>query len=814
MTILEKISSPVEGEPSIGERIGHKMAGSFDEKYSSGDNDNDDSVNIKLTTSDSKLKLTTGGVTTRSFPVPTSLKNLKAELEAASVSKTSSISDPNTNSDHEIKEKYPSEGSTHNDPSPSSLDLSQVEQRLQSQQYTKMENSNEQPLDQQEKEEDSYPYSSGPLHGPNEHQRRNLPSLRSKSAARDEQEHHAVPGSNSALSCNTSQNNILPPLWTEGFARGVTNSIKRNVDDIVSRGSLLHTPKRKLWSSLSPEDILRPSFHGLDSEDDEEEYILGSGSFSKVTKVHIKQKDAYGGLSLFALKHLKGDLLPSKLTENSCKNGSVIAFTKAATELAREAFLLSQFDHPHIINILGWTDGGVNSFSTYRRHDAYFLVLELLQEETLDDRIDRWNQDDEYLQSIACTEEKRKWHFHRRKIEQLTICRQITSALVYIHSKNVVYRDLKPQNIGFAIGIDNEDYGVEGSVVVKLMDFGLARELPQSGTLQSYSAFQQYGRNPLLFDMTGTVGTIRYMAPEVCMNRPYGMECDTYSWSIVAHEVLSQAKPYGDMTPDMYQSLVCQQGVRPPTHNLPPEYIVLLRQTWRTDPSKRMPLNRIKRQLDLFLQQEKLIWEAEELTSEMPERCESPIFLSKSFTEENFGIRENASPRDKRRGNKRSWYQASNDYNFADRDPRSNRIYSSVSEGYHQEHHTGTECTHDNTHTHVYDYNHGSIPRHTPVYQQPPQVQRQYEATQVSPQRRRPQPVTPDRQWNRPKQRRHERAIHSYYNHDYRSNNYGDYHNHDHYDNYHHHDNHRGSTNRHREVRPRHAHENWRNGNY
>eukprot|EP00531_Pseudo-nitzschia_arenysensis_P009238 CAMPEP_0116151354 /NCGR_PEP_ID=MMETSP0329-20121206/20048_1 /TAXON_ID=697910 /ORGANISM="Pseudo-nitzschia arenysensis, Strain B593" /LENGTH=735 /DNA_ID=CAMNT_0003647953 /DNA_START=31 /DNA_END=2238 /DNA_ORIENTATION=- len=734
-----------------------------------------------------------------------SLKNLKADLEAASASKSSSISDSNTNfSDPKIKGKRPSEGSSYGAPSPSSRDPSQVEKRLQSQQYTEKQDSNEGPLDQQEREEESYHNPSGPLHRPHKQQRSKSPTSRNKSV---------LERNNSALSCS-SQNVLLPPLWTEGFARGVTNSIKRTVDDIVYRGSLLQTPMRKLWSSLSPEDILRPSSHGLDTEEDEEEYILGSGSFSKVTKVYIKRKDVNHDNSLFALKHLKGDLLPSKLTENSCKNGSVIAFTKAATELAREAFLLSQFDHPHIINILGWTDGGVNSYSTYRRHDAYFLVLELLQEETLDDRIDRWNQDDEYLKSISCEEEKRKWHFHWRKIEQLTICRQVASALAYIHSKNVVYRDLKPQNIGFAIGIDNEGHDFEGSVVVKLMDFGLARELPQSGTLQSYSAFQQHGRNPLLFDMTGTVGTIRYMAPEVCMNRPYGIECDIYSWSIVAHEILSQAKPYGDMTPDMYQSLVCQQGVRPPPHNLPSEYIVLLTQAWRTDPSKRMPFNRIKRQLDLFLQQEKLTWEAQELISEMPERCESPIFLSKSFAEENFGIQDNASPREARRGNKRSWYRANNDDNFADRDPRSNRIFSSASEGYHREHHTEPEYPHGNTQPYAYDYNHGTIPTNSSVYQQSPQVQQQYEATRASPPRRRPQPVTPDRQWNRPKQRRHERAAHSYYHNDHSSSNYTGYHNHDHYDNYHHYGNHSGSEHRHREVSPRHTHENWRNAYY
>ncbi len=717
------------------------MAASVDGKCSGGN------VSSKMTL-DAKFKVITGGAATRSSSVPMSLKNLKADLMAASNS-TSSPSLPSSNT-------------------------SRVEERLESQQFTGRKNSNVQQRYQQEEEKESRRNLSGPLHS-------------------------------------------LPPLWTEGFAKGVTTSVKRSVDDIISRGNLLHAPKRKFWSSLSPEDILRPSSHGLGgSEDEEEEYILGSGSFSKVTKVYIKQKD---GNSQFALKHLKGDLLPSKLTENSCKNGSVIAFTKAATELAREAFLLSQFDHPHIINILGWTGGGVNSYSTYRRHDAYFLVLELLQEETLDDRIERWNQDDEHLQTFSCTEQKRKAHFHQRKVEQLTICRQIASALAYIHSKNVVYRDLKPQNIGFARGIDNEDFDCEGSVVVKLMDFGLARELPSSGSLQSFSAFQQHGHNRLLFDMTGTVGTIRYMAPEVCMNRPYGLECDIYSWSIVAHEILSQTKPYGDMTPDMYQSLVCQQGVRPPAQNMPSEHIVLLTKAWRTDPSKRLPFKRIKRQLDLFLQQEKLIWEAQELLSEMPDKRESPIVLSESFAEENFGIHQDSSSlRGVRRGNKRSWYRANHDGSLPDRDSRNNPIFPNASEDYHREHHTPTEYRHD--HPHGYNYDNGTAPRNVPVYQEsPPPSQSHYEGTRsLTPPRRRPQPVTPDRHWNRPKKRRHERAHHNYYpRNDYIRNHHGGYHNRNPHDNYDHSygNHHRGSENRHRQVSPRNApHEYWGNAYY
>jgi len=104
---------------------------------------------------------------------------------------------------------------------------------------------------------------------------------------------------------------------------------------------------------------------------DDDDDVLGSGSFSDVTRLTIKL-----------------DVLPSRLTEYSSKYGSIAAFIKAATEPSREACLLSRFDHPHIINDMGWTDGGVASYYNYRRYDAFFLVLELLQEETRHSRIE------------------------------------------------------------------------------------------------------------------------------------------------------------------------------------------------------------------------------------------------------------------------------------------------------------------------------------------------------------------------------------------------------------------------------------------
>jgi len=697
----------------------------------------------------------------RSSAVPVSLKNLKANLAACASQKLS----PTSFSDVYQYSAYTQSHRKRNAPGAMPENTRESEIGYLGSQESKQKES----FDEQEKE-DFRRVRNRQLHRPFEKQQwvlspascNNIDDFNQNEQSQQEEQHNTEHNSSFV-----SVQNIPPPLWTKGFAKQVTNSVKRTVDDTISRGGLLHAPQRKFLSSLTPEDILRSSSFS-NEHDEEEDDILGSGSFSKVSKIYIKRKKKDDKNNLpFALKRLKGDLLPSKLTEQSCKNGSVKAFTKAATELAREAFLLSRFDHPHIINIVGWTHGDVTSYFKYRRHDAYFLVLELLREETLEDRIEGWNQKDINLQQISCTQDKIKLYFHRRKIEQLTICRQIASALAYIHSRNVVYRDLKPQNIGFArMGQDSED-----DVVVKLMDFGLARELPFSGSLPSCSAFAEQQSNLIsrysesksvsLFDMTGTVGTIRYMAPEVCLNRPYGLECDVYSWSIVSHEILSQTKPYDDMTPGMYQSVVCQQGVRPPTQNLPSEHTVLLTQAWRTDPSKRLPLHRILRQLDLFIQQEKLIREAQELLLGMPEKKESPIFLSQSYSDEN--IRTGHGCQDGGRQTKK-WclYRTNNRDGFPNGVAPKNPIFPNASMDYQSGNFATSNCNHN------YNFNHS---RTNATHEQPRQPQSNVATTSIFFSSRLREPVTPDRNY-RPEIQRQEETIYHKFN-----NKNNDYHN-------------------------------------
>lgn len=51
-----------------------------------------------------------------------------------------------------------------------------------------------------------------------------------------------------------------------------------------------------------------------------------------------------------------------------------------------------------------------------------------------------------------------------------------------------------------------------------------------------------------IYQMTGEVGSYRYMAPELVRHEPYNAKADIYSWAILSWEVLSVSRPYTGIT--------------------------------------------------------------------------------------------------------------------------------------------------------------------------------------------------------------------------------------------------------------------------
>lgn len=163
---------------------------------------------------------------------------------------------------------------------------------------------------------------------------------------------------------------------------------------------------------------------------------------------------------------------------------------RAVKNLKREAATAMQLSHPHIV----------------RLHDLHtddhqkFLVMEYIEGDTLEDLLA--DQDDETLPLGKV----------------LDIAEKIGAALDYAHSEKVLHRDLKPSNIMIA---------KDGKV--KLLDFGIAREIKDSYTR-----------------VTGneTSGTLPYMSPQQLMGDDPTPAMDIYSFAAVIYERLSGHPPF------------------------------------------------------------------------------------------------------------------------------------------------------------------------------------------------------------------------------------------------------------------------------
>lgn len=121
------------------------------------------------------------------------------------------------------------------------------------------------------------------------------------------------------------------------------------------------------------------------------------------------------------------------------------------------------------------------------------------------------------------------------------ILKPITEALDYAHTRRIIHRDIKPDNIMF-----RED----GTPV--LTDFGIAR------ALDSHSQMTRSGVS---------VGTPYYMSPEQCKAEQVDGRSDIYSLGVVLFEILTGYKPYEADSP----MVVALKHVQYPVPQLPEE---------------------------------------------------------------------------------------------------------------------------------------------------------------------------------------------------------------------------------------------------
>src|SRR5262245_12932547 len=210
----------------------------------------------------------------------------------------------------------------------------------------------------------------------------------------------------------------------------------------------------------------------------------------------------------------------------------------------REAEVLASLNHPNIAAI----------YDLQEANGAQFLVLELVEGETLADRTARGPIPVE---------------------EALSIAKSICEALEAAHERGIIHRDLKPANVK-----------VTPDGKVKVLDFGLAKaidNIPGSATLSS---------SPTMLSRTmgGIIlGTAAYMAPEQAKGFDADRRSDIFSFGCILYEMLTGRQPFqGDTVADVLASVLAREPdlTKLPAH-LNPRIVDLLLRCFEKDLKKR-----------------------------------------------------------------------------------------------------------------------------------------------------------------------------------------------------------------------------------
>lgn len=209
-----------------------------------------------------------------------------------------------------------------------------------------------------------------------------------------------------------------------------------------------------------------------------------------------------------------------------------------AKDLVMEAHFLSSLNHKNIIELRAWSAAGIAGFAETGRADGFFLIFDKLHE-TLSRRITTWRDKSKESKKGSLMKSRATMRM-QLFAERLQAAIDIASAVEYLHVNRIIYRDLKPANIGY----DQYD-------VLKIFDFGLAVELPDGSDRDS------------TFNLAGNTGTSRYMAVEVIRKHPYNVKADVFSFSILLWELMALCKPYDGLVGQQVKECVSVFGERP-----------------------------------------------------------------------------------------------------------------------------------------------------------------------------------------------------------------------------------------------------------
>ncbi|XP_061595303.1 RAC-beta serine/threonine-protein kinase-like [Cololabis saira] len=293
--------------------------------------------------------------------------------------------------------------------------------------------------------------------------------------------------------------------WMKAI-QSVTNSLKMQDEDEEPM-DVLGSPSECSLEEM--EVVMNKSSNKVNMSDFEYLKLLGKGTFGKVILVKEKSSGVH-----YAMKILRKMVIIAK---------DEVAHT------VTESRVLQNTRHPFLTTLK----------YAFQTHDRLCFVMEYANGGELFFHLSR---------ERVFTEDRARFYGA-----------EIVSALEYLHSHDVVYRDLKLENLM----LDKDGH-------MKITDFGLCKEgITPDATMKTFC------------------GTPEYLAPEVLEDSDYGRAVDWWGLGVVMYEMMCGRLPFYNQDHERLFELILMEEIRFP-RNLTPEARGLLAGLLKKDPKQRL----------------------------------------------------------------------------------------------------------------------------------------------------------------------------------------------------------------------------------
>ena len=326
---------------------------------------------------------------------------------------------------------------------------------------------------------------------------------------------------------NDNKNGIQNDDKNEALNDNENNKIKDDKNKVINDNE-----KEFLRKDNKKERLNKNDTSHQDQVFDLQNYIknekIGQGGFCKVYKITDKKT---------------GEIYSAKILNKIINQNN----NYEMNDLIQEVSIISSFHHPTILEFIGF------SIIDFKKRPKPVIITKYYPKGSLKDVIIK-NENDEWDDT-----------------KKLISIYGIASAISYMHSNNVIHRDLKPNNI-----LSDDE------LKPKIADFGLSEMIPKNETGMSFTE-------------SILCGTPEYIAPEIWQKKEYSKASDVYAFSLIVYEMITNEPPFPkDLNCIQIVYQVLKKNYRPTLDKpIPSSYKKLIESCWKSDPKERPSFDEI-----------------------------------------------------------------------------------------------------------------------------------------------------------------------------------------------------------------------------